>query len=198
MAIYMFNKPRGCVTARTDAEHRTVMDHFPPEMRESFSPVGRLDIDTTGLLLITDEGSLCHRLTSPEFHIPKTYFFCVFGHLDEELIPEFESGLALRNFTAKPAALEILSHGRVEEAEEYMRQDRREQYMKNPKGEVSWGRLTIYEGKKHQVKRMMKAVGCHILYLKREKMGELALDPELPEGSWRELSEEEELIIRNS
>jgi len=162
----MLNKPQGVVSATRDQLHPTVVDLMPPQFqhRELF-PVGRLDKDTQGLLLITDDGQLSHRLLSPKRHVPKTYLAKVKGQVDDNDVRAFERGIELEDFTTQPAQLEILEAG-----------------------EESLIRVTIYEGKFHQVKRMFLAVGKEVLDLKRMAMGGLDLDPQLEPGQVRELT----------
>ena len=191
MLYYMFNKPKGCVTACSDAEHHTVMEYFPPELAARLHPVGRLDEDTCGLLIMTDDGSIDQRLLSPENHVSKTYYFHAFGDITEEKIKELEGGICLGSMTALPAVFEMQQRCHVRDIEQYMPPSRRERYMKNPDGKAFTARLTVYEGKKHQVKRMLRAVGCKICYLRRERIGALSLDPLLPPGGYRVLTDEE-------
>lgn len=162
---YLFHKPAGCVTAVKDAVHKTVMDYFPPEIRRGLSPVGRLDRDTEGLLLITDDGALAHHLLSPARHVPKTYYARLDSPVMESARDLFAEGVDIGDKKPTlPAQLEILS---PKEAE-----------------------VTITEGRFHQVKRMFSAVGCEVVYLKRLSMGKLSLG-ELPKGGYRELTAEE-------
>lgn len=175
---YMLNKPAGVLTATEDREKKTVMDLLPfslSEKRKLF-PVGRLDLDTEGLLLITDDGELAHRLLSPKKHVDKCYYAVVSGIVTEVDVKAFEKGMQL-SFHALPAKLEILS---VEE-------ERRESQVK----------VTIHEGKYHQIKRMFGAAGKEVLYLKRLSMGSLVLDETLVTGGFRELTEEEILQLQN-
>ena len=171
----MLNKPAGLLTAARDPP--TVMDLLPPVYgRIGCMPVGRLDKDTTGLLLLTCDGELNHRLLSPGRHVEKVYEARVAGVPGEAEAEAFAAGLELSDFTALPARLEIL------EAE----------------GDTSRTRVTVSEGKFHQVKRMFSAVGHEVLELKRVRFGPLALDPELPEGAWRELTAEELRLLREA
>lgn len=172
---FMLNKPQGYVSATQDNLHPTVIDlldyeHFHLEV----FPVGRLDIDTQGLLLLTNDGSLAHRLTSPNKEVPKTYYAEVEGRLDQEDILAFKEGLDLDDFIAKPAELEILESDFISQA-----------------------LVTITEGKFHQVKRMFRAQDKEVLFLERISMGSLELDPELELGSYRELSEDEVKRLQN-
>lgn len=166
MRHVMLHKPAGLLTAARDKKQPTVMDLLP-EVYTAIGcmPVGRLDKDTTGLLLLTCDGELNHRLLSPTRHVDKTYLARVDGQLTGADAAAFAQGLHLSDFDAKPALLEIL--------------------------ESDLGRVTVQEGKFHQVKRMFAAVGKEVLQLHRESFGSLRLDENLPQGQWRELTEEE-------
>jgi len=111
MTYYMLNKPQGCVTARTDARHPTVMELFPPEVRERFHPVGRLDIDTEGLLIVTDDGGLDNRIMQPGFHIEKIYRLRALGDLDDAKLAKLAAGIPLygSGHIACPAKVEVES-----------------------------------------------------------------------------------------
>lgn len=173
---YMFHKPSGCVTARTDNTHRTVMDFLSAEVRKDLSPVGRLDLDTEGLLLITNDGGLSHRLLSPAHHVEKTYFARVEGSLTPEHVTAFAKGLDIGDEKpTAPAKLMIAESGPVSDIY-----------------------LTITEGRFHQVKRMFQAVGCEVTYLKRVSFGGLKLDEKLPPGAYRPLTKEELERIHNN
>ena len=166
----MMNKPPGVVSATEDSRDQTVIDLLDDDVRhfEPY-PVGRLDKDTVGLLLLTNDGALTHRLLSPNKDVPKVYFAKVEGVVDESDIAAFSTGVILDDgYHTKPGILKILTSGSVSEIE-----------------------LSITEGKFHQVKRMFESVGKTVIYLKRLSMGALLLDESLPEGSYRELTEEE-------
>ncbi len=166
---FMLHKPAGCVTATTDAREKTVMDYLPERRHRDLSPVGRLDKDTEGLLLITDDGELNHALLAPGRHVEKTYFARVSGVVTEDIVARFRQGLDIGE--KKPTAeakLVICSAGEVSEVE-----------------------ITITEGKFHQIKRMFAAVGLTVLYLKRLRMGSLVLDDALAPGECRRLTAEE-------
>ena len=170
---YMLNKPAGVISATEDARERTVLDLISERQRKGLFPVGRLDRDTEGLLLITNDGGLAHRLLSPRHHVDKVYYARLDGPVGEAEKALFAQGLKVdETLTALPAELEILE----------------------PATEV---RVTIREGKFHQVKRMFEAVGREVLYLKRLSMGPLALDESLPKGDYRRLTAEEESAIMN-
>lgn len=170
---YMLHKPAGVISATEDAREQTVLDLIDEKKRKGLFPVGRLDRDTEGLLLITNDGELAHRLLSPKRHVDKVYFARLDGPVGEEEKKLFAQGLKVDDtLTALPAELEIL----------------------DGKNEV---RVTVREGKYHQVKRMFQAVGREVLYLKRLSMGPLVLDEQLPAGAYRRLTgEEESAIIR--
>ena len=170
---YMLHKPAGVISATDDAREQTVLDLIDEKKRKGLFPVGRLDRDTEGLLLITNDGELAHRLLSPKRHVDKVYFARLDGPVGEEEKKLFAQGLKVDDtLTALPAELEIL----------------------DGKNEV---RVTVREGKYHQVKRMFQAVGREVLYLKRLSMGPLVLDEQLPAGAYRRLTgEEESAIIR--
>ena len=167
---YMLHKPSGVLTATSDRSQPTVLDLFPPELqRFGLVPAGRLDKDTEGLLLITNDGELAHRLLSPKKHVDKVYYAKVQGKVDESDVKAFADGVDIGDDTpAKSADLRILKSGEESEIE-----------------------LTITEGRFHQVKRMFHAVGKEVIYLKRLSMGSLALDKTLTKGEYRSLTEEE-------
>lgn len=170
---YLLHKPAGCVSATSDNFHKTVLDYLPKSRKELF-PVGRLDKDTEGLLLITNDGELAHWLLSPKKHVEKTYFARVTGRVTQEDAAAMEQGVDIgeKNLTL-PAKLVIL---KTEETAD---------------GWISEVELTICEGKFHQVKRMMEAVGKKVTYLKRISMGLLMLPEDLEKGQYRKLTQEE-------
>ena len=166
---YLMNKPAGLISASDDARQKTVVDLISDRGRRNLFPVGRLDKDTTGLLLITDDGTLAHSLLSPRHHVSKIYVAEVDGLLEEEDIRLFKEGIQLeQDWTTLPAELEILEAG-----------------------EQSLARITIYEGKFHQIKRMFEAVGKPVLSLSRIAMGPLTLPDNLEEGDYRALTDQE-------
>lgn len=170
---FMLHKPQGVVSATTDNLHKTVIDLLQPQdnVLDPF-PVGRLDKDTEGLLILTNDGTLAHNLLSPKKHVDKCYEAIIEGLVDEEDIQAFEEGITLEDgFKCQSAKLEILSVDR--EKEESVIQ------------------VTIREGKFHQVKRMFEAVDKSVRYLKRLSMGELQLDEALALGDYRPLTKEE-------
>lgn len=171
---YLMNKPAGVITATEDRHQKTVLDLIGERTRKDLFPVGRLDRDTTGLLLITNDGEMGHRLLSPKKHVDKRYRALVSGEVNAEDVRKFAEGLRVdEELTALPTELEIL-------------EIRAEGEEKRSVVEV-----VIREGKFHQIKRMFGAVGKEVLELKRLTMGPLRLDPDLGEGQWRRLTEKE-------
>ncbi len=196
---YMFNKPRGCVTARRDARHKTVMDYFPQELRDVIFPIGRLDRDTEGLLLLTDDGMLVNRLMQPDRHVSKTYYFWAQGIPDEERLAALSDGVRIytnSDHVTSPAKVQIIGRSTLRGIKEFLSET--DGSLSNRRGDVpaTEGLITITEGKKHQVKRMVRYTGAKVLYLKRLSIGGLALDPSLAVGTYRPLTEAElELLI---
>lgn len=169
----MLNKPAGLLSATEDPRQKTVLDLLPPELRRrGLFPVGRLDKDTTGLLLLTDDGALAHALLSPRRHVDKTYYVEVDGALDEGDETAFREGLVLADgYRCLPAELRRTAPDR--------------------------GFVTLREGKYHQIKRMCAARGKPVLCLERFAFGSLGLDPRLERGSWRPLTPEETAALRS-
>ncbi len=169
----MLNKPQGYISATEDKHYPVVVDLVDEEYAHfNVFPVGRLDIDTEGLLLLTNDGHFDHELTSPKKNVYKRYFARVDKPMEEKDIDAFKQGMEFKDFTAKSARLEITSNP----CEVY---------------------IEIAEGKFHQVKRMCERVGKNVTYLKRVKIGDLMLDEELGIGEMRELSEEELKLLIN-
>ena len=169
---YMLNKPAGIISASEDDREPTVVDLITGLKRKDLFPVGRLDRDTEGLLLITNDGALAHRLLSPKHHVDKVYYVKVSGILTDSDVDLFGEGLVLTDgLECLPADLKIISAS----DEEY----------------ESEAEITIREGKFHQVKRMFSSVGAEVIYLKRLSMGPLKLDPALAPGEYRPLTPEE-------
>lgn len=165
---YMLNKPAGVVSATTDDRNKTVTSLIDSNNKNLF-PVGRLDKDTEGLLLITNNGDLAHNLLSPKKHVDKKYYAKIAGVVTEETVHLFIAGLKIsEEFTTLPAKLEIIKSDEISEIY-----------------------VTIREGKFHQIKRMFIAVGMEVLYLKRISMKNLVLDNTLEPGEYRKLKEDE-------
>ena len=166
----MMNKPPGVISATEDKHDQTVIDLLDP-LAQHFKPfpVGRLDKDTEGLLILTNDGHLTHQLLSPKKHVPKLYFAVIEGRVTEDDVNKFKEGVTLDDgYFTKPGELTILSSGNVSEIE-----------------------LSIMEGKFHQVKRMFESVGKKVTYLKRMRMGSLQLDETLELGDYRYLKADE-------
>ncbi|MFD1207163.1 pseudouridine synthase [Sporosarcina contaminans] len=172
----MMNKPQGVISATEDLRDRTVIDLLDAEYKhfQPF-PVGRLDKDTEGFLLLTNDGKLAHELLSPKKEVPKMYYAHIEGKVGEEDIRKFAEGVSLDDgYFTKPGELKVLKSEEL-------------------RSEIE---LTITEGKFHQVKRMFEAVGKRVIYLKRMSMGPLILDDQLKLGSYRELTEEEIALLQ--
>lgn len=189
----MLNKPAGVITAVSDIKDKTVMDCFPSELRPGLFPVGRLDKDTEGLLIITDDGDFTFRMLRPEFGITKRYFFRAFGEISEEKIKKLENGGFLygNGEAARPAFITDIVLSTVEKDEAFLSEKDRAHAMKNPKGKTFSAFITVTEGKRHEVKLLLKSIGCRIFYLKRFSMGKFLLDPMLKPGEFREFTSEE-------
>ena len=171
----MLNKPAGYLSATEDGRGPTVLDLLPENLRrQGLFPVGRLDKDTEGLLLLTNEGGLAHDLLSPKRHVDKVYYTRVAGFLTQTDCKAFEAGMTVGDLACLPAGLEILSA--AAESEAY---------------------VTLHEGKFHQVKRMFQAIGHPVLYLKRISMGSLVLDEALAPGAFRALTAEEVSALKD-
>lgn len=188
----MMNKPAGVISATEDNHHKTVIDLLNNNYKTyDIFPVGRLDIDTEGLLLLTNDGVLSHNLLSPKKHVDKKYYVKIARPLSESDIKKLENGIKLEeNFITKNAKIEIIKNNFEKNSEnfEFTENKKTENNVKENENLVY---ITISEGKFHQVKRMFKAVGNEVLYLKRIKMGNLWLDESLELGKYRELTEEE-------
>ena len=169
-SYYMLNKPAGYVSATSDKDP-TVIDLLKSEEKKDLFPIGRLDKDTVGLLLITNDGELSHHLTSPKHHVPKRYFVKTANVISADDIKKLESGILLKDDgMTKPASVESVS-----DTEIY---------------------LTITEGMYHQVKRMIASLSNKVIYLKRVSIGDLKLDETLKEGEYRRLTEEEIALLK--
>ncbi len=193
MRYYMLNKPGGVVTATVDKNSKTVMDLFPEEIRPGLFPIGRLDRDTEGLLIITDDGDFAFRMLRPEFGITKRYFFRAFGEITEEKIEKLKNGGALygNGEAARPAFLSDIILSTVEHDRDFIPEDSRAHALKNPGGATFSAVITVTEGKRHEVKLLLKSIGCKIFYLKRISMGKFVLDQMLRPGEFRKFTDEE-------
>lgn len=173
----MMNKPQGVISATTDTRQRTVFDIMPEKYKcfELF-PAGRLDIDTEGLVLMTNDGQLAHEILSPKKHVKKQYYAHIAGFVDESDIEAFKNGVILEDgYKTLPAQLEIIRSGEISEI-----------------------KLSIIEGKFHQVKRMFEAINKKVIYLKRLSMGMLKLDENLGLGECKELNPADVQLLRDS
>lgn len=160
---YLMNKPAGVITATEDPQARTVLDLIAPsDRRPGLFPVGRLDKDTTGLLLLTTDGALGHALLAPKHHVDKTYLATLDGELTAEMVAQLETGIAFKEFTSAPTQVKSVGERQAE--------------------------ITIHEGKFHQVKRMFHAVGVEVMALKRLSMGALTLPEDLQPGAYRSVT----------
>lgn len=177
----MLNKPKDVISATEDEMHKTVIDILDERYRTySIFPVGRLDIDTEGLLILTNDGQLAHNVLSPNKHVNKKYYVELRDPISEEDIKKIENGIELEeNFITKEAKVEIIENSEIPIDKT------------NGTRYPSKAYITITEGKYHQVKRMFKAVNNKVVYLKRVKMGNLELDKNLKIGEYRELSQDE-------
>ena len=147
---YMLNKPRGCITARRDPRHSTVMDIFPNEMRDVLFPIGRLDKDTEGLLLVTDDGVLCARLLNPEHKVQKEYFFYALGELSEDLRRQIEEGIKLyptHDYVSSPATVTICGRSTLSDIKTLLCADVLKKANRRPNTPVFFGTVTVTEGK---------------------------------------------------
>ena len=195
---YMLNKPAGVITASKDKKEKTVVDLIKNKKHRNITPVGRLDRDTEGLLLITDDGQLAHELLAPGKHVDKIYLALVSGNIPENAAALFKEGIDIGD--EKPAKeAELIVYNTLEEAEDTDIMIRAEEILNDSAdifedGSVKYltaVRITLREGRYHEIKRMFQSLGCRVEYLKRVSMGPLVLDPELEKGEYRELYAEE-------
>ena len=224
-AYYMFNKPAGCVSATTDNTCKTVIDYLKNEQVSGLFPVGRLDKDTEGLLIITNDGELAHKLLSPKKHVAKKYYARIKGNLPTNVEKRFEDGLDIGDEKKTlPARIEVLQNARTTESTDKLtgKTDNMTGNTDNMTGKTdnmtdvvisdrsdalpdegpalfdSEVYVVITEGRYHQVKRMFKAVGCEVTYLERKSMGGLELDDTLRRGEYRKLTAEEINTLLNT
>lgn len=176
---YLLNKSAGCVTATSDHRHPTVMESFPENLRKILTPVGRLDLDTEGALIFTNDGNFTHHILSPNHHVPKTYYAKLDAPVLSEAIEQFANGIDIGDDKPTlPAILEILP------------------VTKNADGVEEYSaKLTIREGRYHQVKRMFHAMGAEVIFLKRLSIGTITLDG-LDTGAYRKLTDEEVAFLK--
>ena len=202
MRYYMFNKPKGCITACSDARHKTVMDYFPESEREGLFPIGRLDKDTVGLLIITDDGNLSFNVANPENRVKKTYRFWAKGSCDEEKLQKLRTGVTISTKNGDITAIgevKKLADATLRDIAHLLEADSA-RILNTRQGDVpvSYVEIAITEGKKHQVKKMALAVGLRIVHLERVSISNVSLDESLRSGEFRPLSDTEILSLRNN
>lgn len=180
---YMLNKPAGVISATEDKNERTVLDLITAKVRKDLFPVGRLDKDTEGLLIITNDGELSHKLLSPKKHVNKTYYVETDVHIDEKMAEILENGVDIGE-----AMLTMRADVKIVNQESY-------DDLSVKKKNISY--ITVREGRFHQVKRMYKAVGATVIYLKRISMGSLKLDESLKPGDYRPLTDKEIQLLKS-
>ncbi len=191
---YMFNKPFGCVTACRDVRYPVVMDYFKELNNPTLAPVGRLDRETEGLLMITDDGIWNQHMTHPDYKKEKRYEFIAMGILTDEKIAKLEQGLLLNGSEqlTLPAKIEVTACSVLKDVLSFMNPEIQRKFGHNRMDHpIVFGTIVITEGRKRQIRRMMKAVGCCVIGLKRVAMGSIVLDENLKPGEWKELSREE-------
>lgn len=187
---YIFHKPAGCVTALRDATHPTILSYLGALDMTKLRPVGRLDYDTEGLLILTDDGAYNQYMTHPADGVEKEYFFWAMGNFTEEKRKKLESGILLNGeeeAPARPAKLSLVQESKLTEIYNYIRGKQKEHILKNrPDTPVFSGYITVTQGRKHEVKRLLKSIGCCCIYLKRVRMGDVVLPEDLDVGKVRE------------
>lgn len=189
---YVMNKPQGVITATEDSRQDTVLDLMEENRRKDLFPVGRLDKDTVGLLLITNDGDLNHRLLSPKKHVDKEYVAKISGRVTEGDVKIFAKGVFIEDgFRALPAELKILSYREKATEEDLLDVEQSNAPQKHLSQGITEISIVIHEGKYHQVKKMFHAIGKEVFCLKRIRMGTLLLDEELAEGTYRKLTADE-------
>lgn len=187
---YMFNKPFGCVTAHRDDRFPVVMDYFRSLENDRLSPVGRLDRETEGLLMITDDGIWNQKMTNPAFHVPKTYEFAALGTLNKENLQRLSEGVLLigSDRPTTGSSVTVTGTSLLSKVVPHLHPDMQEKLKYNlPDHPVVFGTITISEGRKRQIRRMLKVVGCCVIRLKRISMGSIVLDEKLAPGEYKEI-----------
>ena len=187
---YMFNKPFGCVTAHRDDRFPVVMDYFHSLENDRLSPVGRLDRETEGLLMITDDGIWNQKMTNPAFHVPKTYEFAALGTLNKENLQRLSEGVLLigSDRPTTGSSVTVTGTSLLSKVVPHLHPDMQEKLKYNlPDHPVVFGTITISEGRKRQIRRMLKVVGCCVIRLKRISMGSIVLDEKLAPGEYKEI-----------
>ncbi|MDE7326634.1 MAG: pseudouridine synthase [Lachnospiraceae bacterium] len=187
---YIFHKPAGCITALRDPTEPTILKYLNTLDMTKLRPVGRLDRDTEGLLILTDDGAYNQHMTHPDMGTEKEYFFWAMGIFSKEKKKKLETGVQLAGkilSPARPAKVTFLQESRLMEIHGFIKGKKREHILKNrPDTPVFSGYITVTEGRKHEVKRLLKSVGCCCIYLKRVRMGNVVLPEDLNAGEVRE------------
>ncbi len=196
---FMLNKPRGYITASHDERHSYVMELFPEKIRNGLFPVGRLDKDTEGLLLVTDDGRLCFDLMNPESKIEKTYFLWAKGIVSETDKQCLEAGVNLpegKNGMSAPARVDILGYAEQGSIAHLLSHGDSKKSIRRSQNPITALTVTITEGKKHQVKKMLLAVKSKVFYLKRLSIAGVLLDEALKSGEYRPLTDSELSVLK--
>lgn len=197
---YMFHKPYGCVSARKDDTFPTVMDYFKELNQPDLSPVGRLDRETEGLLFITDDGCWNQKMTHPSFEKEKVYEFIALGDPTPERIANLEQGVLLKGsqIATRPCRIQVDRTSTLKEIMPDLPEEVQKASAHNhPEHPAFYGRITIKEGRKRQIRRMFKTQRCLILYLKRVEVDGIPLDPNLKAGQWKVFYPENYKIDKN-
>ena len=187
---YMFNKPFGCVNASRDSLYQNVMEYFSELNNDKLNTFGRLDRETKRLLLITDDGVFNQKLTHPSYHKEKTYHFRVLGDLTEDRCQQLEKGILLKGspVLTSPAKLKVFRQDILSNIIDTLHPEVQNAVCHNlPTHPVTYGEITISEGRKRQIRRMMKAVHCCVIELKRISIEDIILDETLSPGEWKEI-----------
>lgn len=194
---FLLYKAAGCVSACADAEHPTVLDGFAPEERAGLFPLGRLDKNTEGVLLITDDGKLNHRLLDPQNHVEKEYRLWAAGTLGAGELAQLREGVHLKGVPepTRPARVEVLQTAKLRDISEPLFENRRGLLEECPDAPAVELRLWLTEGKRHQVKRMLETVGCTVVWLRRESFAGIRLDETLRPGAHRPLTVAERALL---
>lgn len=189
---YMFHKPAGCITALKDEKEKTIVDYLTKLDMSTLRAVGRLDKDTEGLLFLTDDGQWLQHMTRPEAGIEKEYYFWAMGSMDHTKLTRLGQGICLNGMTnrvTRPASLRVIETATLQDIHPLIQGKNREHILKNrPEHPVFSGCITVTEGRKHEVRRLLKSIGCCCIYLKRIRMGIYELDPTLAAGEYKEFT----------
>ena len=196
---YMFHKPTGCVSACRDAQHTTVLDYFPPEERQGLFPMGRLDKNSVGILLITDDGKLNRHLLAPENHIEKQYHVWAAGNLSEEKLQLLQTGILVKGLQQplRAKSVRILQREKLCDIPVPIFENRKFLLKEQPELLVSRLEILLTEGKRHEIKRLMEAIDCMAVALKRTSFAGIPLDEDLQPGTYRNLTEQEQTLLLN-